>query len=179
MNQIGSAYGEALYDLAAEEHLEETILQQLLVLKQSFAQQPQFVQLLASPALSKAERCEILENSFSGKLEQYLLNFLMLLTEKNYIRYFPDCCNSYVQKYNHAHNILPVSAVTAVPLTPEQTARLTEKLAALTGKQIALDNRVDPACVGGVRLDYEGVQLDDTVAHRLEQVHRLLKNTVL
>jgi len=179
MNQIGSTYGEALYDLAAEEHLEESILQQLLVLKQSFAREPQFVALLASPTLSKTERCEILNNSFSGKLEQYLLNFLKILTEKNYIRYFPDCCNGFVRKYNKIHNILPVTAVTAAPLNPEQTARLTEKLAANTGKQIVLTNRVDPSLIGGVRLDYEGVQLDDTVVHRLEQVHRLLKNTVL
>jgi len=129
--------------------------------------------------LSKTERCEILNNSFSGKLEQYLLNFLKILTEKNYIRYFPDCCNGFVRKYNKIHNILPVTAVTAAPLNPEQTARLTEKLAANTGKQIVLTNRVDPSLIGGVRLDYEGVQLDDTVVHRLEQVHRLLKNTVL
>ena len=39
--------------------------------------------------------------------------------------------------------------------------------------------RVDPQVLGGVRLDYDGKRLDDTVSHRLDAVRRLLKNTVL
>ena len=49
----------------------------------------------------------------------------------------------------------------------------------MTGKTILLANRVDPTCLGGVRLDYDGQRLDDTVSHRLDSVRELLKNTVL
>ena len=64
-------------------------------------------------------------------------------------------------------------------LHPKQAAKLTEKLAKVTGKTIDLVNKVDPACLGGLRLDYDGKCVDDTVAHRLESVRSLLKNTVL
>ena len=56
---------------------------------------------------------------------------------------------------------------------------LTQKLTRLTGKTILLENRVDPTCLGGVRLDYDGQRLDDTISHRLDSVRELLKNTVL
>ena len=69
--------------------------------------------------------------------------------------------------------------MTAVALSGEQAKKLTEKLSRMTGKHIALENRIDPSVLGGVRLDYDGKQLDDTVAHRLEAVRSLLKNTVL
>ena len=72
-----------------------------------------------------------------------------------------------------------MTAVTAIPLTEDQAGRLTEKLTQVTGKTIDLTNRVDPSCLGGMRLDYDGKRLDDTVAHRLEAVRSLLKNTVL
>ena len=75
--------------------------------------------------------------------------------------------------------ILVVTAVTAVALTAAQQARLTEKLSGITGKTIDLRNRVDPNVLGGVRLDYDGKRLDDTVAHRLNAIHGVLKNTVL
>lgn len=179
MTQIGSTYGTALYQLAQQEQLTADILQELHVLDTAFGQEPDFVKLLSSHNLSKQERCDIIERSFRGKVHEYILNFLKILTEKGYMRHFSACCAAYEAQYNADHGILPVQAVTAVPLTPEQLSRLTEKLAKLSGKEIQLTNRVDPRCLGGVRLDYDGKRLDGTVAHRLEDVRSLLKNTVL
>ena len=179
MTQIGSVYGEALYELALSENLTEEVKQQLAALDESFQAEPDFLRLLCSPNLSKQERCQILDDSFRGKVHSYLLNFLKILTEKGYIRHFSDCCTSYRQLYNQDNGILPVTAVTAVPLNEAQTGKLTEKLAQITGKSIDLVNRVDASVLGGMRLDYDGKRLDDTVAHRLEAVRSLLKNTVL
>lgn len=179
MTRIGSVYGEALYALAREEGLEDSLLKELDVLKDGFAREPDFLRLLAAPNLPKEERCRILDDCFRGKVHPYLLNFLKILTEKGYSRHFPHCCDAYREHYNQDHGILPVCAVTAVPLTGEQTVRLTRKLEAITGKTIALTNRVDPRCLGGVRLDYDGKRLDDTVSHRLESVRGTLKAAVL
>lgn len=179
MTQIGSVYAQALYDLAKEDGLCKEILEELKVLDESFSAEPEFLRLLSNPALPKEERCKILDDSFRGKIQPYLLNFLKILTEKSYTRYFPDCVEAYRELYNQENGILPVKAVTAVPLTQEQAERLTGKLARITGKTIELTNRVDPACLGGVRLDYDGKRVEDTVAHRLEAIRSLLKNTVL
>ena len=179
MTQAGIVYGEALYDLAKSENLSEEILSQITVLAESFREEPDFLRLLAAPNLSKGERCEILDRSFRDKVHPYVLNFLKILTEKGYVRHFADCCDAYQDCYNRDNGILPVTAVTAVPLTRPQVAKLTEKLSVLTGKTVSLTNRVDPKILGGVRLDYDGKRLDDTVSHRLDAVRGLLKNTVL
>jgi F-type H+-transporting ATPase subunit delta len=179
MTQVATVYAQALYSLARDEGCAEAVLAQLTVLGQSFAQEPDFVRLLSAPNLSKEERCRILDDSFRGKLNPYVLNFMKILTEKGYMRHFAECCKAFRQAYNQDHGILEVCAVTAVPLTGEQIVRLTEKLGKVTGKTVDLTNRVDAACLGGVRLDYDGKQVDDTVSHRLESIAALLKNTVL
>ena len=179
MTEAGSVYGLALYDLAKSEGLTEQILKELSVLRQSFEEEPDCLKLLHTPALSKQERCDILDASFRGKLQPYLLNFLKILTEKGYIHHFSHCCDAYRDQYNRDHGILPVTAVTAVPMTDAQQKRLKEKLEALTGKTVELHSRIDPSCLGGVRLDYDGKRVDDTVSHRLDAVRTLLKNTVL
>ena len=120
-----------------------------------------------------------MEASFREKLHPYVLNFLKILTEKSYMRHFADCCKEYRAAYNRDHGILEVCAVTAIALNPEQTEKLTQKLSQVTGKTIDLINRVDPACLGGVRLDYDGKRVEDTVANRLASIGALLKNTVL
>ena len=108
-----------------------------------------------------------------------MLNFLKILTEKGYMRRFADCCKVFRQLYNEDHGILEVYAYTAIGLTEDQKERLSQKLQAVTGKTIDLCNRVDPSCLGGVRLDYDGKRVDDTVSHRLGSIAALLKNTVL
>lgn len=172
-------YGQALYSLARDEGLEQKILEEMSALQQAFSEEPAFLRLLSSANLSKEERCRILDDSFRGKIQQYLLNFLKLLTEKGYIRQFGDCCKAYRGCYNEDNGILPVNAVSAVPLSQEQTEKLIRKLEKITGKTIALTNRVDPDVLGGVRLDYDGKRVDGTVRNRLDSIRNLLKNTVL
>jgi F-type H+-transporting ATPase subunit delta len=179
MTEVGNVYGESLYALAKEENLSQAIGAELKVLQLSFRQEPDFIRLLSSPNLSKAERCQILDTSFRGKVHPYLLNFLKILTEKGYIRHFSDCVEAYRTLYNKDNGILSVTAVTAVPLTEAQTIKLTEKLQNITGKRIALNSKLDPEVLGGMRLDYDGKRVDDTVSHRLDAVRNLLKNTVL
>lgn len=179
MTRVASVYAQALYDLAKDEGLSAEILGQMRAMKVSFDENPVFVRLLGSPNLSKEERCGIIDESFRQMLQPYLLNFLKILTEKGYIRHFSDCCDAFRDLYNADNGILPVKAVTAVSLTAQQSEKLCAKLESITGKTIELINTVDPACIGGVRLDYDGKRVDDTVEHRLQAVRSLLKNITL
>ena len=179
MTDAGSVYGLALYQLATEESLAKSIGEELSVLQEAFRAEPDFIRLLASPNLSKAERCQILDDSFRSKVHPYVLNFLKILTEKGYMRHFGDCCEAYIQQYNSDNGILSVTAVTAVALSDAQKDKLAKKLQAITGKDIQLRGRIDPSVLGGIRLDYDGRRLDDTLAHRLDAIRDLLNNTVL
>ena len=179
MTEAASVYGEALYALAKDENKSDLMLRQLKVLDESFAAEPDFIRLLSAPNLTKIERKEILDACFKDKAEPYLLNFLKILMEKGYIRQFSNCVQVFRELYNEDNGIMPVSAVTAVPMTQSQKEKLTAKLAGITGKQIELTNTIDPACIGGVRLDYDGKRVDDTIVHRLDAVSSLLKNTIL
>lgn len=179
MTGVAEQYGQALYELARDEKLSDPILKQLQALTESFRTEPDFLRLLASHNLSKDERCALVDVSFQGSVHPYLLNFLKILTQEGIARKFPDCCKHFERLYYADHDILPVLVYSAQPLTPTQTDLLTEKLAAITGKTVRLEGRLDPDCLGGVRICYDGKQVDDTVKNRLEAVGKLLKNTVL
>lgn len=179
MNRIGTVYGQGLYALAKEEGLEEVIMEQLQVLDACFGEQPDYLKLLSSHDLPKQERTALLDEGFRHKVHLYVLNFLKLLTEKSYIRQFGDCCHAYREQYYEDKGILEVRAESAVELSETQKQRLTEKLTALTGKKIALLCRIDPAVLGGIRLNYDGMQVDGTLQGRLDAIGKQLKNTVL
>lgn len=179
MTRIAETYAEGLYSLAKEENLTESMLEQLKVLDQSFREEPAFLKLLAAPMLPKQERIGIIDESFRGRVQPYVLNFMKILTEKGYIHHFSECYRSFHKKYNEDHNILTVRAVTAAPLQEKQQRALQEKLEKITGKTVELSCRVDAALLGGVRLDYDGKRVDGTIQNRLSSIGSLLENTVL
>ena len=178
MTQIANAYAQGLYALAGEETLQETILQQMEALREAFDREPGFYRLLSAPNISKQEKIDVVDTSLRDKVHPYLLNFLKILTERGYAAAFSKCCDAFRRQYNAEFGILPVQAVTAVPLNPGQIEKLTEKMSAITGKTVLLTNVADPACLGGVRLDYDGKRVDGTVKNRLNSIAAVLKNTV-
>ena len=108
-----------------------------------------------------------------------MLNFLKILTQKGYSRQVPNCCDGYRGIYNEDNGILVVKVQSAVALTSAQAEKLTAKLEAATGKTAKLQCSVDPSVLGGLRLSYDGKQVDGTVQTRLDAIGKLLKNTVL
>ena len=179
MTDAANQYGKALYELCAEENLLKEVLPQLKAIEEAAAQEPKFLTLLSAPSVPKQERCRIIDTTFAGKVHPYLLNFLKILTEKGYMKQFPGCCRVFRELYNAAEGILCVTCVTAAPMASELKEKLILKLSSVTGKTIDLTCKVDPSCLGGVRLDFDGKQVDGTVRRRLEDVKSILKNTVL
>ena len=164
MTEIARMYGGSLYDLAAEEGLETRILGELEEVNALFKANPDYLHLLSIPSIPKKERCGLLDEALRGQVHLYVLNFLKILCEKGTLRELGGCTRAYRIRYNEAHGILEATATSAIALTKEQTAALHQKLEALTGKTIDLQTKVDPAVLGGIRLDIDGTELDEAVA---------------
>ena len=103
-----------------------------------------------------------------------MLNFCKILLEKGLLHEFSDCAKAYRARYLQDNGIVEASVTTAVPLDDGQRKKLMEKLSAMTGKQIVLKERLDPAVLGGVRLEMDGKHYDNTVQSRLTAIHRAI-----
>ena len=165
MTETGKRYGTSLYELAAEEGLTERILAELDVA----------VNAMQEP---KKERCVLLDQAFA-QAHPYLVNFLKILCEAGILPELPACARAYRDRYNQDHNILEVTAVSAVALDESARSRLQEKLQRVTGKTITLTEKVDPSVLGGLRLDLGGTRLDGTVQGRLERLRNEISGVVI
>ena len=79
MTGIARVYGGSLYDLAAEEQLTGSILEQLTQVRQLFRDNPDYLRLLAEPSIPMAERLGLIESAFGDQAERYLINFIKLM----------------------------------------------------------------------------------------------------
>lgn len=179
MTEQAKRYGGSLFELAAEENLDERILEELDGAVSCFADNEPYFRLLALPSLSHATRRELLDQAFGGQVHPYVVNFLKVLCDEGLLRELSGCAQAYRERYNQAHGILQVRAASAVALDGETRARLTAKLEQVTGKKIELNVTVDPALLGGIRLDMDGMRLDGTVRARLDGIRAGLDGLTL
>ena len=174
MTDLDKTYGGALYQLALEENLEDELLGQLGAVCALMRETPEYLRLIGSRALPKAERLSLLDEAFSGKVHPYLLNFMKILCERDAFGRIEGCRDAFVTDYNDRHGVIPAKVVSATPLTAEQEKRLTAALEKKTGKTIVLTSRVDPSLVGGMRVEMDGKRYDNTVASKMEHLRRAL-----
>ncbi len=176
MTKTAKTYGDALYQLAREEGCAALLLEELEAVDGILRQNPQYQRLTSLPALGKEERCALLDEAFGGRVHPYLLNFLKILSEKGKVKEFSGCVQAFREQYDEDNGILAVLVRSAVPLTDGQRQRLTQRLGETTGKTIRLSERVDPALLGGLRLEADGQSLDGTVAGRLQRMRVTLQD---
>ncbi|MBQ2618961.1 MAG: ATP synthase F1 subunit delta [Oscillospiraceae bacterium] len=179
MNRAAKNYADALFEVAYEEEIDDLLLNQFSDVRRLFDENPDYVKLLYAPNIAKAERTALLDEALSGRIHPYLLNFLKLLCENGYMYDYGYCETRYRTYYNTIHGIIAGVAITAVPLKPEQMEKLRARLYQISGKTVDLINRVDPSVLGGIRLKYEGVELDGTVRQRLDGIEKTLLDAVL
>ena len=150
-------------------------MQQSAQLAEIMAANPEFVKLLNAPTVTKEEKTDLVDKVFSGKINKSLLNFIKVMVERKDTQEINASFADFEKLYNKHNNIEKATATTAVPMSDEQKAKLVAKLNALTGKNVVLTNIVDPACIGGVILQFADVQYNDSVAGKLEILRNQLK----
>lgn len=171
-------YGRALFLITEEDGVSDKVIDDVRVADGIFAKNPEYVRLLDSPAVPKDERVALVDRAFAG-LDERLSNLIKILTERRVIHLFGKVAGEYYALYDESRGILRVEAVTAIPLTKEQSEAITRKLSLSLGKKIVLRNTVDRSILGGVKLRYADIQLDGSVKTRLDKFEEALKNTVI
>ncbi len=173
MTGAAVTYGDSLYDLAVEESIGRDLLDELTEIDRIFKENPTYIKLLDEPSLPRKERCGLIEQAFAGS-NLYVKNFLKLLCEAGLLREFSGCVREFRRRWNEDNGILTATATCAAPLTDEQRDKLTAHLKEMSGHPIELTVKVDPACIGGMRLDLGGKRFDGTIRQRLDKIRSVL-----
>lgn len=179
MTNTARIYGDSLYDLSVEEGLSEAILEQMGQLRVLFAQNPDYLRLLAEPSIPLQERQGLLDASIGEGAEPYLVNFLKLLTERGLLLEYAGCCEEFKRRFNQDHGIAEAVVTSAVALSDAQKAKLKAKLEAETGKEISLTYHVDPSVIAGIKVELLGKEIDGTAKGHITGLSRQLQELTI
>ena len=175
MTDLSREYAEALFALAAEIDQTKAYLEALDTAAALLADNPEYVELLACPAVSKDERDGLLAQTFGQILPEQVLSFVQLLCAHGRIRSLTDCIAEYRLLYQTAVAMSTAEVTSAVPLTEDENKRLSETLSARFGRTVTLVCTVDESLLGGMVVRVDGKVLDGSLRSRLHAVKEVMK----
>ena len=175
MNNTVSEYAVSLFMLGEEKGLTKKYARDLETVKNLTEENPEYLSLLHSPALSIPERLDLVEKAFGSLESEHILSFLKLLCEKGHILKLPACIADFFELMKEAENALAVTVFFAEELLPEQKDRLFEKLTKKTGKKLEIRYVKDPSLIGGIRIQMEDKILDGSLSGRLNSIKGALE----
>ena len=172
--RVAKRYAGALFAVANRNGILDAVASDLELIHKRMTDVPYLRAILMEPLVSDTRKNSVADEAFGDRVTAASLNFLKLLIRKRREELFEECAREFrVLLAIHA-NTADAEVSSAVPLTVDQTDRLTEKLQALTGKTIRLTSSLDPALLGGVVVRIGDTVMDGSVRGKLERLERQL-----
>ncbi len=170
MSEVSKEYSKALYELACEEGCEDEYLFETRAIDGIFADAPEYVRLLGAPNVPVGERTAMLDESFGGRCSEYILFFMKLMVERGYAYFLRECFSEFENIYFERHGIVRARVTSALALDEEQRNALLAKLEKYSQKKVEMTLTVDPALIGGLRVELDGKLLEGSVRSRLDKL---------
>jgi F-type H+-transporting ATPase subunit delta len=171
MRHLGRIYAEALYTAAEKQGQAAEVLDELDALVGDVLRRtPHLEEFLASAAVGRERKAEVLRQTFQGRASDVLTRFLFVLNNHDRL----DILRAVVQCYREIHDRktgrVRVRVESVVPLTDDQQERLKQKLRDALKREPILEPRIDPELLGGLVVRVEDWVYDASVRSRLENI---------
>ena len=177
---IEGSYGDALFELALEQQELDSIAEQVDVLAQTFAENPELLKLLTHPKISKEEKISVIENIFKGRFSDNIVGFLVIITEKDRGAEIEGILNYFKAKVREYKKIGVARVTSAVELSAEQKKRVEEKLLQQTSyESFEVDYSVDASLIGGMVIRIGDRVVDSSIRTKLDNMTKNLRKVSL
>ena len=172
-------YAKALLDVAVKEADPVKAEQDLAAFANLFATSEDLRRALTNPVVpSQAKRSVVQQIVDRAKPIAPVGKLMVLLADRDRLEILPDLIEAYRDRLMDFQQVVRAEVVSAIPLSADRAADLQQRLAALTGRKVNLNTRVDPSIVGGLVARIGTTVYDGSVTTQLAKMkERLSENT--
>ncbi len=154
-SRVAKRYAKALFELAVERKQIGKVEENLAALERAYQSQEELRHLFESPVIPNTLKKNTLIEIFQNAFEPLTLNFLKLLCDKHREDKIPDIITDFQELLDEYRGIVRGEVASVVELSDHQLDTLKKKLSGMTGKEVRLSQKIEPALLGGfvVRID--------------------------
>ncbi len=170
---VARRYAAGAFRLAEEEHAVDRWRAELAKLDQLF-QDEGLRAAFRNPAVSTARRVELARRRGSD-LRPQTQNLMRLLIEHQRTSEQSAIRREFERMADQASGIVHATLTTSIPLEEDERQRLRGVLQRKLGREVILRHQVDPALIGGARIQVGDQLVDGSVQTKLEQLRQALR----
>jgi F-type H+-transporting ATPase subunit delta len=176
MAGVAARYAAALFDLAQETRAIDAVKADLERFDTLIEQTPDLARLVRSPVFSSEDQLKalapILERSgISGLAAQ----FVKLSAANRRLFAIRDMVRAYRELVAREKGEATANVTVAEQLKPEHLAALRAALKAVSGKEVDLDVKIDPAIIGGLVVKLGSRMVDASLRTKLNAMKHAMK----
>lgn len=171
---LATTYARALLDLANEREAAEAVREEFDELAAAMQASPDLSNLLTNPAIDDAQRERVLEKAFRGRMSDLLLNTLLVMARKGRAALTAAVHVSFAGLLAEQRGQATARVTTAYALDDERRQRVIDAIRVRTGKQISLEETVDPDILGGIIVQVGDELVDGSLARQLQRIRARL-----
>ena len=165
-------YARAALDVATKESADlERIARELDEFIAFFKAQPALEALMLNPAVPAPRKRAAMEQitNISG-FTPIVAKLIVLLADRDRLGLLKDIATVYHDLLADRQNVVRAEVTSAEPLSTERIQAIEQRLAAVTGKRVAMKTKVDQSIIGGVVARVGSTVYDASIATQLKKI---------
>lgn len=167
---VASRYAKSLIELAKEKNLVDQVYQDMLLFKNTAAENRELTSILGSPIVRHEKKLNILEGLFKSKVNPVSYTIFEIVTRKNRESILEPIAQEFVKLYDLHKGIQKATIISSSALTEENRKQIVSVLEQSSGKTIQLTEKVDESLIGGYILRVDDKQVDASIKSQLSRL---------
>jgi len=171
---VPAVYASALLELADERSSRGEVVSDAAAVAETLDANPQLLGALASPDLTREQGKKLLHDVFAERVSRELLDFLLLAVDRERVEGLPAILDEVGRLAAEQEGREQIAVTTAVELDAANRERLERLLRERRGANVEISYHVDPAIIGGLRVQSAERVVDFTARRHLAEMKRTM-----
>ena len=172
--KLAEKYAMAIFEVAQEKDLLDVVQADLALVGKLFAENDELQNFASNPRVPAIARRDALQQIFSGSVQDFVLTFLTIISDRRRESILPNIIQSYNRFLNEKRGIISVHVTTARELSAAEYEALTQQLGKKLNSRVVLEKTIDPSLMGGVIARIGDKLIDGSVARQLKRLEQSL-----
>lgn len=166
-------YAKALMGLAMEQDKVGETEKDMRLILDTIQESDPLKEMLHSPVITDHEKGTALKALFKNVQPLSSELFNLLATNKR-VDLLKGVAEQYVALYDKMQGQDIARVITAIPLSPDLEKKILKRLTAITGREVVIENELDPALIGGFILQMGDLEYNASISNKLGNLKREL-----
>ena len=173
---ISDRYGSALYELASEKKIVDSVLEDLQNVKKLIEENKELSLLIKSPLINSSDKLKVLiKLTLSSNLNELSITFLKVVANNKRFASLTSMISQFININAIKRGNVLADVISAEKLTEEQRSNIKDQLKTILGDKLSLNFKEDKKIIGGLIVKVGSKMIDTSLANKINKLKIAMK----